>query len=63
MPRITIEIDQEGNSRVAVEGCPGPACKELTEELETLLGETVSDTPTREMAQQVHLPARQVVRR
>ena len=62
MPTITVEIDTDANVRVSVEGCPGPVCKDLTRKLEAALGETVSDSPTREMNQQTHLRSKQVLK-
>jgi len=63
MPTVTVTIDAEGNVQVGVRGAPGPACKDLTRELEAALGETIKDSSTREMRDIVHLPLRRSVRR
>lgn len=57
--QIEVEIDDEGNPKITVVGCPGPTCKSLTEALERDLGVVVSDQPTREMHQSAKREARQ----
>lgn len=45
---IIITIDTEGNPTIAVAGVAGASCKDLTKALEASLGNTTSDTKTKE---------------
>lgn len=47
--QIIININQAGDSKIAVIGLPGVDCKEITKTLESVLGQVEKDTPTREM--------------
>jgi len=60
---ITVEIAEDASVTVSVAGAPGSTCRELTKQLERALGETVKDTPTREIAQRVSLRERRELRR
>jgi len=60
---ITVESAEDASVTVAVTGAPGSTCRELTKQLERALGETVKDTPTREIAQRVTLRQRREQRR
>ena len=57
---ITITIDTQGNSTIAVKGVKGSGCKALTKEFEEGLGKTISDTKTKEYheQQEVQIKAR-----
>lgn len=57
--QIEVEIDDNGNPKITVKGCPGPSCKSLTEALERDLGKVTHDQPTREMHQTANREARQ----
>ena len=48
MESITIDIDEQGNAKLKVEGCPGPSCKNLTAGSEKALGTVTKDAPTKE---------------
>ena len=41
MNQITVTIDENGSSRVEVNGVQGPDCKQLTQQLEKALGSTI----------------------
>lgn len=45
---IRVTIDKQGNPTVAVEGCAGPACQQLTEALEQALGKPSTQKLTEE---------------
>ena len=47
--RIRVTIGPTGKTTVAVEGVAGPACQDLTRELERRLGTVTQDTPTADM--------------
>lgn len=50
---IIMKIPADGGSPViSVKGVKGTGCKDLTKSLEKALGETISDTPTREMREE-----------
>lgn len=51
MPQITVTIDQDGDTNVAVQGQPGPGCKQLTAAIERAIGQTTKDQTTPEMQQ------------
>lgn len=51
MPTINIEVSETGETTVAVQGCPGPTCKQLTAAIERAIGSTTSDRTTPEMVQ------------
>lgn len=44
--RIVIEIDEEGNPTIKVEGVAGISCKSLTKGLEKALGKVTEDKKT-----------------
>lgn len=46
MEQIVIEVSQEGETKVLVEGCAGPSCKALTADIEKALGEVTDDKKT-----------------
>ena len=46
---ITIEIDEQGDVKVATKGFKGKSCKDATKQLEEALGHVASDKPTEEM--------------
>jgi hypothetical protein len=48
MERHTITIGKDGAPTIEVEGVKGSSCKAATEQIERLLGNTVSDTETSE---------------
>ena len=48
MEQITIDIDEQGNAKLEVKGCPGPSCRNLTKDIERALGTTTKDAPTKE---------------
>lgn len=48
---VIVTISPSGEAKVEVKGHAGSGCKELTRQLETALGETVSDTKTSEYYQ------------
>jgi Protein of unknown function (DUF2997). len=50
-PIVTITIEADGETRVAVEGVAGEGCKALTRDIEKSLGKVTEDTSTREMYQ------------
>jgi hypothetical protein len=50
--RRVIVTSEGGKVTVKVECVKGQACKDLTRDVEKLLGERVSDTPTQEMYEQ-----------
>lgn len=45
---ITVIIDEQGNPQISVAGAKGATCKTLTAKLEAALGNTTSDTKTKE---------------
>jgi hypothetical protein len=45
-PTINVVIDEDGATTVSVEGCAGPACKDLTRAIEQALGTLTEDTHT-----------------
>ena len=47
-PEVVIEIDEEGNPKITVNGCAGPSCKDLTRNIEKALGTVSKDAPTKE---------------
>lgn len=49
MKEITIEIDKDGNTKVATSGYRGKECKQATKAIEDALGMTTSDESTAEM--------------
>lgn len=48
---ITVTVSADGETSVAVAGCPGPGCQKLTADLERLLGRTSADQHTFEYLQ------------
>jgi hypothetical protein len=50
-PTITVEIGDDGSVTVDVTGVTGPACKDLTRELEGALGKVTSTTNKAEFNQ------------
>lgn len=44
--QVEIKIDQEGAVQVAVNGCDGPSCMKVTEQVEKALGRVVHDELT-----------------
>ena len=50
--KITVTIDTDGSVRIAVSGCAGPGCKQLTADLERALGAVVKDETTPEFFRQ-----------
>ena len=63
MADITITIDAQGNTTVAVSGHKGSGCKALTAELEKMLGGTTERKLTPEYAQAPQQGAKQEARR
>lgn len=55
MKKITITIDQEGNSEIDVQGYTGSQCTEVTKAIEQALGTVVE----REKKPEFHLPPEQ----
>ncbi len=49
---IIVAIDAAGNTIVSVNGISGKGCKDLTRDLERILGTVITDTPTREMREE-----------
>lgn len=49
MEKIIVTIPLHGNTTIEVQGKKGPACQDLTRDLEAALGGTVTNTPTGEM--------------
>ena len=49
MEQVTIDIDEQGNAKLTVNGCPGPSCKNLTAQIEKALGTVTKDAPTKEL--------------
>lgn len=47
--KVIITIAPDGTTTVAASGVKGTGCKALTEGIERALGETVSDSATKEM--------------
>ena len=45
---IVVTISPDGTTTVAPTGTPGPSCKDVTKNIERMLGKTVDDTPTAE---------------
>lgn len=45
---ITVTINSYGQATVTVEGVPGPACEDVTKDLETALGAVVERARTSE---------------
>lgn len=54
--RITITVNEQGNSMVAVSGAPGKSCLKATEGLDDALGTSTSRklTPEYNQQEQVH---------
>ena len=50
--KIIVTIETDGSIKIAVSGCPGPGCKQLTADLERALGAVTKDTRTAEYHQQ-----------
>jgi hypothetical protein len=48
---IIVTITPAGDSTVAVDGCVGPSCKDLTRNLERALGATTGETRKPEFTQ------------
>lgn len=48
MKEITIEIDEDGNSTIAVKGVAGPECLKLTAAIEDVAGTVTKRTKTAE---------------
>lgn len=46
---VTIEIDQQGQAKISVNGVCGASCKELTRPLEQALGSVTADRVTTDM--------------
>ena len=55
---VIVDIAPTGAVEVKVEGCPGPACKDLTKALESKLGKVQGTKPTTEMAWQAQAQGR-----
>jgi hypothetical protein len=49
--QITVEIDVEGDVKVAVSGVKGSGCQALTSAIEQAIGKTTSDDQTPEFHQ------------
>lgn len=47
-PKITVDIDENGNSTVSVENVVGSGCKKVTESIEAALGKTSEVKHTRD---------------
>lgn len=47
--QVTIDIDEQGNAKLTVSGCPGPSCRHLTKDIEKALGTVTKDAPTKEL--------------
>jgi hypothetical protein len=52
MERHILEIAENGDVTITVQGVKGRRCKDATREIEQALGTTVSSTPTKEMYEQ-----------
>jgi hypothetical protein len=46
--KIKVEVNQEGDTRIKVEGVKGKSCKDLTKAIEEALGTTTADKKTAE---------------
>jgi hypothetical protein len=46
MTTITIEINEQGESKIAVNGVAGPSCNDVTKPFQEALGQTERDTIT-----------------
>ena len=53
MKTVTVDVDAEGNVKVAAAGVHGVGCKALTDAIERSLGASVSDVKTSEFFQTV----------
>ena len=52
MEQVTIDIDEQGNAKLTVNGCPGSSCKNLTAQIEKALGTVSNDKNTGEFYEQ-----------
>jgi succinate dehydrogenase/fumarate reductase-like Fe-S protein len=55
MEEIIMDVDEEGNCVITVNGVKGKACAALTKDLEEALGTKISDTKTREYDEVQHV--------
>lgn len=55
MEEIIMDVDEDGNCVIIVNGVKGKACTDLTKDLEAALGIKISDTKTREYDEAQHV--------
>jgi len=60
---VKIEIDEEGNPEISVNGVAGKSCKDLTKSIEDAFGSECETKPTREYTQQATDQSRKVGQR